>query len=402
MAILKLNTKNEEEKEEVVSEVDDKEKEEQKKEDEKNKAAETHQDIKEYFFKQTRSIEECLIWCTEHGCSDLYVKVGERPYISRYGKIYQLPCTPITKDMWAKFYELNVLNELNAKYVRNKLLDISTEVRIPDDSSNFGKYKTNYYRYRSSFGFSEDRNVCTFRMIRPSKPMFSTINFPKDCEEMLHEVFKRRSGILYFTGPTGSGKSTSMAACINTYSQPGDVLDNKVIITLEDPIENSFDCTDTFKVMQKELDRDFKSFDMGIKAALREHPTHVIVGECRDKEVITAAIEANRTGHSVITSFHAADVPGTISRLLFHLDNDKNLSYDLIISLNCIVSQHLVPSDTGYVVDVQYMLFNDTITKKLIAITEQDCNIAVEVEKLFHDEELISQGLVRNWAYDYN
>lgn len=357
-------------------------------------------DINQYFFKQTRSIEECLIWSTENQCSDLYIKVFEQPYISRYGKIRRLPCTPITKDMWSTFYDINVLNELNAKYVRQKLLEISVSIRIPDDSPFYGVYDSNYYRYRASFGFSEDRNICTFRMIRPSKPTFDTINYPKECEEMLHNVMGARSGIVFFTGPTGSGKSTTMAACINTYSQPEDILDNKVIITLEDPIENEFDSTDSTKIVQKELDRDFRSFDLGIKAALREHPTHIVVGECRDKEVICAALEAAKTGHSTYTSYHSSNVSGTISRLLFHLDNDKNLSYDLIIHTNAIVSQRLVPSDEGYIVDVQYLVLNDDVTKHLIRTVDNDMNIAVEVEKLMSNEELIKEGIVKNWSYN--
>lgn len=359
-------------------------------------------DIDEYFYKRTRSIEEILIWATEHDCSDVYIKAFDKPYISRYGKIRQLPCTEITKDMWHVFYDKYVLNELNADYVRRKLLDISVEVRIPDDSPNFGKFDNNFYRYRASFGFSNDKNICTFRMIRPNKPTFDTINYPKQCEEALHSVIAKRSGILLFCGPTGSGKSTTLAACINTFTQAGDILDNKVIITLEDPIENDFLNTPSVKITQKELERDFKDFATGIKAALREHPNMIVVGECRDKEVICAAIEACRTGHSTVSSFHSSNVGGTVSRLLYHLDNDKNLSYDLITNLNMIMCQRLIPSDTGYIVDTQYMIFNDVITKTLLDIVDRDLNVAVEINKLMLDEELQREGAIKNWEYDVN
>jgi Tfp pilus assembly pilus retraction ATPase PilT len=700
-------------------------------------------DIREYFYKQTRTVEECLVWCTEHNCSDLYIKVTERPYISRYGKITQLPCSPINKITWSNFYELNVKKEYNQDYVREKLLDVSVTVRIPEDSPFFGKYESNSYKYRASFGFSQDQNQCTFRMIRPNKPTFDSINYSKQCENALHEAVSMRSGITLFTGVTGSGKelyketiipttsgnkplkdievgeilfdingqptkviakynppetkfyeltfsdgtkiksgaghlwiveclnskhnkkencvkvlstqqlvdigvhsikqkpnfaisrpkpcqykytplpikpywlgawigngfsdissiwgtdtelfdrcaldynkkscvfdnshnmcihnynvpafslvknnkhipdiykmaspldkmellsglidtdgyvnknghidiqlinkqaietvreiacslgikcspitekigkykntdetieecqkvyrlrltpifmlplcvprkrkaleniiysevnqqrshtlfyiediqeitgyskdyyclsvdspthsflctssyipthnSTTMAACINTFTQPEDVLDNKVIITLEDPIENEFSNTPTVKIAQKELIKDFKSFALGIKAALREHPNMIIVGECRDKEVICAAIEAARTGHSVMSSFHAGDVGGTISRLLYHLDNDRNLSYDLIINLNLILSQTLIKNDNGYVVDTQYLIFDDEVTKRLLAIIDQDLNIAVEVEKMMKDQSLLDRCIVKDWDYD--
>lgn len=516
-------------------------------------------DIDTYFLKQTRTIEECLVWATENSCSDLYIKVGERPYVSRYGKVVQLPCTPITKEMWASFYDLNVLNELNAEYVQRKLLDISVEIRIPDTSPYYGKYESNFYRYRASFGFSGTKNICTFRMIRPKKPTFDTITYPEECIEKLYDVLQRRDGILIFTGPTGSGKalrkdtliptpygfkylgrlkkghkviaidgsittitdiynpsckyfyniefnnktslnvaedhlwkinlkqndgsivhnvivntrdlvmmwmydcnsiiihrpacnykhikptyrrakdfyitnikrlyrqrnsdymcisvdhpshmflcgidaipthnSTTMAACVNTFSEPGEILDNKVFITLEDPIENTFSNTASFKITQKELGKDFKSFELGIKAALREHPNYIIIGECRDKAVICATLEACKTGHGTITTYHSNDVPGTISRMLYHLENDKNLSYDLIMHINMIVSQTLVPSNSGYVVDVQYLVFNDTVRKYLIEVIDADKNVAVEVRKLMQNADLIEAGIVRNWYY---
>jgi len=356
-------------------------------------------DVTAYFLKRTISIEDCLIWCTEHDCSDLYIKVGERPYISRYGKIQQLPCTPISKDAWSTFYGLHVLNELNAVYVRQKLLDISVEVHIPDSSPNYGKYDTFYYRYRASFGFSNGQYIATFRMIRPTKPTFSTINYPKSCEAALREAYTRKSGIGFFTGPTGSGKSTSLAACINTFTEPGEILDNRVIITLEDPIENDFTGSSSVNIVQKELDKDFKSFGLGIKAALREHPNMIVVGECRDKEVICATVEAARTGHLVSTSFHASDVAGTISRLLYHLDNDKNLAYDLLINLNIIVSQRLVQNDNAYIVDVQYLLFTNEITRYIIKLLNEDKDISTEIDKLFTQEELLERGIAKDWSY---
>ena len=855
-----------------------------------------NEDIKS-LYRKNMSIEDLLIFTTEHNCSDLYIKVFEQPYISRYGKIIRVPCQLISKDIWASFYDKYILNELNAGYVRQKLLDTSVSIRVPEDSPNYGKYPNNCYRYRVSFGFSEERNVATFRMIKPEQPTFDTINYNPKCVKALTWAYSQPSGICYETGPTGSGKaleentiiptingnkilkdieigdvifdkngkqttvigkyhpndekfyeftfsdgtkvksaeghlwevdllnvwnhtpyteqysnwfdsdvlynlranidnhivldyqllyqmlfngngdyenfkyflttftvpkidmskyayidvqalidtctsntrlealqkvnksfitnseaksllgskfiqiirnanleyikedrpqvfldefckacieyydkvsleiqmtnqnvkailtthdivanglvnnlnrlnfaicrplpceynsvklpikpysfgfwlgdgnkdrfkvvkmykepmikiqqeyedtvitettfnsgtigyiaenkslrktlkennlyknkhipecyklssvedkleliaglidsdgsvdengicsisltkkeiiyvlreiccslgfkcsdvfikegkykkknntikvktiytlsfhptmklplqvehkkfnhinklnsnktqqirhkrfyltnikeidgnndnyyclsvdsdthtflctesylpthnSTTMAACINTFTQPNNILDNKVIITLEDPIENIFESTDSVKINQKELGKDFLSFDLGIKAALREHPNMIIVGECRDKEVICAAIEAARTGHTCSTTFHASDVGGTINRLLYHLDNDKNLSMDLILQLNIILSQKMIKQDNGYLVDTQYMLFNDFITNKLVEIIENpDSNIAVEINKLIQDPDLQEQGIVKDWDY---
>lgn len=350
--------------------------------------------------KQSMSIEDLLIFTTEHNCSDLYIKTFECPYISRFGRIVKVPCAPISKDTWSIFYDKYILNELNAGYVRQKLLDTSVAIRVPETSPNYGKYPNNCYRYRVSFGFSEEKNVATFRMIKPDQPTFDTINYNEKCVEALRKAYKKSSGICYETGPTGSGKSTTMAACINTFTQPGEILDNKVFITLEDPIENIFSSTDSVKISQKELGKDFLTFGMGIKAALREHPNIIIVGECRDKEVICAAIEAARTGHVTCTTFHASDVAGTINRLLYHLDNDKNLSLDLILQLNIILSQKMLKSNGKYLVDTQFLLFEDEITARLVELLDDpDANLSKEINKMIQDPELQAKGLVKDWDY---
>lgn len=346
------------------------------------------------------TIEELLIFATENDCSDLYITVTKRPYLSKFGGIRVVPCKAITKDEWATFYGKYVLNELNAEYVRQKLLDTSVGIRVPETSKNYGKFINNQYRYRVSFGFSQEKNTATFRMIKPQKPTFETINYDPRCVEALRRAYSKPSGICYETGPTGSGKSTTMAACINTFTQPGDILDNKVFITLEDPIENMFEDTDTVRISQKELGKDFLTFALGIKAALREHPNVIVVGECRDKEVICAAIEAARTGHITSTTFHASDVSGTIRRLLYHLDNDKNLSMDLILQLNIILAQKMLKQDGQYLVDTQFMIFDDEITKILTDMLDSpDINMAVEINKIIANPYYQNKGLVKDWSY---
>lgn len=352
--------------------------------------------------KRHMTIDELLIFTTEHNCSDLYIKVSEQPYISRFGNIVKVPCVPISKDLWSTFYDQYILNELNAGYVRQKLLDTSVAINIPDTSPNYCKYPNNKYRYRVSFGFSEEKNIATFRMIKPDQPTFDNINFNKLCIQALSRAYSKPSGICYCTGPTGSGKSTTLAACVNTFTQSGGILDNKVFITLEDPIENMFNCTDSVKINQKELGKDFTTFALGIKAALREHPNVILIGECRDKEVICAAIEASRTGHQTITTFHAADVAGTVGRLLYHLDNDKNLSLDLILQLNIILSQKMLKQNGKYLVDTQYMLFEEPITSMLVNVLDRpDANISTEINKIIADPTFQQSGLVKDWSYKH-
>ena len=351
------------------------------------------------FDRQIVSIEELLIYASETNCSDLYIKEYSQPYISRFGKIVRVPCRETSRDEWMKFYDKYIREELNAKYVREKMLDTSTEVKIPETSKYYGKLDTNYFRYRTSLGFSENYRIATFRMIRPEDPTFETINYPQQCKDALYSAYGQKTGIVFFTGATGSGKTTTLAACMNTFTRPNGILDNKVIISLEDPIEYTFHSTLSVKFNQKELDKDFKSFASGVKQALREHPNVILVGEARDKEVISAAIEAARTGHIVSTSFHAGDVGGTVSRLLFHLDNSIDLAYDLILNLNIILSQRLLKRDDKYEVDTQYLLFTDYVRKTILKAIQSGQNIQITVNNLVEDPELQAAKIAKDWAY---
>lgn len=350
-------------------------------------------------FTGPKTVEELLVFTTEHKCSDLYIKVDDCPYISRFGKMYKVPCKPIDKLIWGDFYENYISNELQTDYVTNRLLDTSVAIRVPEDSPNADKFI--HYRYRVSFGYSEEKNIATFRMIKPEQPTFETINYNPKCVEALRHAYSQPSGICYATGPTGSGKSTTMAACINTFTKPGEILDNKVIITLEDPIENLFKSTEHVRILQKELGKDFKTFGLGIKASLREHPNMIIVGECRDKEVICAAIEAARTGHITSTTFHASDVAGTMNRLLYHLDNDKNLSMDLILQLNIILSQKMLKQDGQYLVDTQFLLFTPLIKEHLSNALKANDDIGEVIRHLILDPALQANGTVKDWDYKH-
>ena len=100
--------------------------------------------------RKSLSIEELLVFATENDCSDLYIKMFDCPYVSKFGKIIKLPCQPTTKEQWNTFYDKKILKELNAGYVRQKLLDTSIEINIPSNSIYYGKLPVNIYRYRVS------------------------------------------------------------------------------------------------------------------------------------------------------------------------------------------------------------------------------------------------------------
>lgn len=162
----------------------------------------------ERFNNKIPEVDEILTFCTENKCSDLYIKVGKKPYISKYGKIYEVPTFELTMKIWQDWAKLAISSENNAKYVRQKMLDFSYSI-IPknsNDQSNIDSEPVEY-RYRVSAGFSLGKNIATFRMISKELPSFNSIKFPKDIIDILKDVGQKRNKITMFVGVTGSGKS---------------------------------------------------------------------------------------------------------------------------------------------------------------------------------------------------
>ena len=358
--------------------------------------------LKDKFSDKMPNIDNLLIFCTDNKCSDLYIKVGSQPYISKYGLIYKVPTFELTGKIWYEWSKFSITSENNAKYVRQKMLDFSHVINLDDLEQGKGIksefLNDNEYRYRVSAGFSLGKNIATFRMISKELPSFDNINFPKNIVDILKQTSKNRGKITIFSGVTGSGKTTSMAACINDFTKPNGPFDNSIIISLEDPIEYLYKSTNSVNIVQKELGIDFKEFGLGVKQALREHPNFINVGETRDKETINTLVEAARTGHTVYTSFHTNNVGDCISRLHNYLINDNpEIMYDLISNMNIIICQRLIPNNEGFKLNTQYMIFTDEIIKYLNKMIEKNRNIPNEINKLFKNEDLLKYKIVKDW-----
>lgn len=345
--------------------------------------------IKQLFTGKIPNINDLLVFCTNNSCSDLYIKVGDQPYISRYGLLYRVPTYELTAKIWQEWSKYAITSENNAKYVRQKALDFSYIIPVQSGET---------FRYRVCAGFSMGKPIASFRMISKELPSFSSIKFPEGLRSILEQTGKARNKITMFCGVTGSGKTTTMAACINDFTKPGGSFTNSTIISLEDPIEYVYESRENVNIMQKELGVDFKDFALGVKQALREHPSFINVGETRDRETINTLVEAAITGHAVYTSFHSSDVADTISRLYKYLIVDNpEVMYDLISNMNVIVCQRLVPDSNGFRLNTQYMIFTDDIVKYLSKMIEVNKNIPNEINKLFYNEELLKYGIVKNW-----
>lgn len=335
-----------------------------------------------------QDIDEQLIFCTKNGCSDLFVKVGEPATIYQYGIIYNT-LHPTDEIAWNNFANKAITSEQNAKYVRDKMLDFS--------------YEANGLRYRVNCSFSQGQKIATFRMISDKLPTFNSLKLDDNVVALLERAFSQKQGISMLVGATGSGKTSTLAACINSFSagfgsRKELPLKDSHMITLEDPIEYIYPSTGSTLITQKELGRDFMSFELGIKSSLREHPTHMLVGETRDKETIRALVECSRTGHSCLTTFHTSSVSDTLARIYSYLAGEnQDVMFDLIANLNFILCQQLIKSRKGYKMRYQYMFFTEQVKKVLVEAIYRNKNIPNTVENLMKNEQLLKANLCSGW-----
>jgi twitching motility protein PilT len=241
-----------------------------------------------------------------------------------------------------------------------------------------------------------------FRIIPYSVPPFESLNLP---EVMRRVVLENTKGLVLVTGPTGSGKSTTIASLINEINRRKEA----TIITIEDPIEYLFKDEKSY-IVQREVGIDTSSFARGLRAALREDPDIIFVGEIRDPETAMIALQAAETGHLVLSTLHTLDAKEPINRLIgmFNLEVREQIRVQLAETLLAVFSQRLVPraDRTGVVPAVEVLINTASIKECILDPTKTD-EIPMLLEKgrpvygtqTFdqHLEELYRKGII-----DYN
>ncbi len=307
-------------------------------------------------------VDTFLVWAVKKKASDITFQSDRQTYLEIDGTLY--PGTYRDRaldaaDMAAVLHKIYG-PEAQARLASGTDLDISYEVR-PD------RYTRIRFRVNITPILSRGRDAAqvTMRSLPSEPPSLKDLNI----EEQIVNAWAPRQGMIVVTGPTGSGKTTLMAAG-NRYLLERPHGCGKML-TYESPIEYVYDAIKSPRslVAQTEIPRHLPDFARGVRNALRRKPEVIMVGEARDKETISAAIEAAQTGHTVYTTTHTIGVAATIQRMVsaFEQNERPERAYALMETLRMIVTQSLVPKVNGGRMGIrEWMIFPSDVREKLL------------------------------------
>lgn len=268
-------------------------------------------------------LEDLLQQVMEAKASDLHISVGLPPVIRTDGKLVRTEHPPLTKDGCQRLIFSMLNNE------QRRALEQEWEIDFSYGVSNIGRFRVNVYKERGTY-------AAALRTIVSDIPSFDKLDLP----DVVREIAHRPKGLVLVTGPTGSGKSTTLAAMIDHINSTR----AEHILTIEDPIE--FLHTSKRSVIhQRELNQDTRSFAAALKSALREDPDVILVGEMRDLDTIRLALTAAETGHLVMGTLHTSSAMQTVDRIVdvFPAEQQQQIRIQLSNSLIAVFSQTLLP-----------------------------------------------------------
>ena len=291
-------------------------------------------------------IQQLFKVMVESGASDLHISVGSAPGMRVSGSIVRVKVPPLTADDTKRLVYQILTEAQRSELEKNLELDFSFGVK-------------GLARFRANCFYSKGSVAAVFRQIPSQVPDFDSLGLP----QVLMEMTEVSNGLYLVTGPTGSGKSTTLASIIdrlNTNEQGH-------IITLEDPVEFVHQHK-TSIVNQREIGVDTLSFHNGLRSLLRQDPDIVLVGELRDVETIEAALEIAETGHLVFGTLHTNSTVQTISRIInvFPADQQEQIRTLVSFVLQGVVAQQLLPKKTGGRVLAQEILRMTPAIRNLI------------------------------------
>lgn len=287
----------------------------------------------------------------EKMASDVHLLVGHMPIFRINGVLTE--ASQLGLDGFSELTNSDLdgfLNDLLTKEQKNRFID--------KRDLDLG-YQVDSYRYRVNCAYEKNQVMIVARIIDESKPTLDDIGFPP----LVRQLLDLPQGFVLITGPTGCGKSTSLAAMINYIN------DNHVrnIITLEDPIEYIFKSNKSI-ISQRQLGTDMLSFASGLKHVLRQDPNVIMLGEMRDPETIATAVTLAETGHLVLATLHTRSAAQTIDRIIdsFPPHQQGQIKSQLSSALSAVISQRLLPRRSGGRIAAREILINNSAVANLI------------------------------------
>jgi len=285
------------------------------------------------------TIDDLLLFTKEQGASDLHLSEGSIPMIRIDGRLHKLDLPGLSRDKVRDLILGAMDSDQRKRFEDTFEIDFAKEI---DDSTRF---RCNIYKQLQGLAGA-------FRTIPAEIRSFEELSLP----DILKQLSLMDRGLVLLTGPTGSGKTTTLATMVDWINQHKECH----IITIEDPVEY-FQTSRNSLINQRELGANTKSFANALRAALREDPDVILVGEMRDLETIGLALTAAETGHLVLSTLHTSSATKTIDRIIdiFPAEQKGQVRSMLAESLNAVLAQTLLPrKDGGRIVATEVMIAN--------------------------------------------
>ena len=269
-------------------------------------------------------LDQWLTVSFQKGASDLHLSTNSAPIYRLHGELGKIDAPPLSPQDTEAIVKAILTQEQYDTFERQGELDFSYSIH------NISRFRVNAYRQRASVSLA-------FRVVPPNVPSLEELMLPS----ILKKLCQKPQGLILVVGPTGSGKSTTLASMIDYINKTV----KKHIITLEDPIEYLHKHQKSI-IDQREIGFDTLNFANGLRAALRQDPDVILVGELRDLETIATAITAAETGHLVFGTLHTSDAPSTIDRIIdvFPSGQQAQIRIQLASELVSVISQRLFPT----------------------------------------------------------
>lgn len=336
-------------------------------------------------------IDEMIMTARQMRCSDIHITVGMPLMFRINGRLQMAPMQPEDREI------ITMLIELLTEEQRDRLeegIDADFAIRTPDGN----RQRVNVFK-------QDGKLAATIRLLNSNIPSLEMLGLPP----VLRQLADKPRGLLLVTGPTGSGKSTTLASMIDYINANRE----EHIITIEDPVEYMYERKLSL-IHQREVGRDVISFAGALRSALREDPDIILVGEMRDYETISAALTAAETGHMVMSTLHTTGAAQTIDRIIdaCPAGMQNQVRTQLSSVLNGVITQCLIPNaqGSGRVVATEILVGTDAVGNQ---IRENKCHQlgslmqqggSVGMHTLNGDlSRLIQQGLItKQMAYKYS